>query len=184
MGVLNVFIIAIALAMDAFGVSLSIGIDRKVEDKNNSYLAILSFGFFQFLFSLCGGIVGSYFNNYVCAIPSKLLGAIIALVGILMINDGRKNDEKREFTGVFIIILLGISVSIDALAVGFTSFSIISNLLIILVDSIIIGLVTSFMCYVAFLIAKYVRKINMITKYSSYLGGIILILIAIKTLLI
>ena len=96
-----------------------------------------------------------------------------------MIYDGkRKNNNLTKKNGV--IIFLGISVSIDALAVGFTVLSEIKYVSVIICYCIIMWLITSILCIISFIISKLVRKINIISKYSNYLGGIILIVMAIK----
>ena len=82
------FLIAMALSLDAFGVAISIGINRALRIKNKMLFA-LSFGFFQFLFSLIGAYFGFFFSTYIIAIPRIMGGAIIVTVGIIMIRDGR-----------------------------------------------------------------------------------------------
>lgn len=180
MTLLEVVFIGIALAMDAFSVSLSLAISNdNCRNKKLRSKVVLIFGFFQFALSLIGGILGFYFNNYVMVIPEKVLAIVLAIVGGLMIYDGkRKNNNLTKKNGV--IIFLGISVSIDALAVGFTVLSEIKYVSVIICYCIIMGLITSILCIISFIISKLVRKINIISKYSNYLGGIILIVMAIK----
>ncbi|ETJ43835.1 Membrane protein, partial [human gut metagenome] len=54
MSIYYVFIIGIALAMDAFGVSLGVGLNPILK-KRNKIKFIVSFAFFQFLFTFLGG---------------------------------------------------------------------------------------------------------------------------------
>lgn len=89
-------LIAIALAMDAFGVTLGIGLNNCLYAKHK-IMYIISFSFFQFLFTYIGGSLGYLFDTYVTNIPSVIGGIIMAIVGILMIIDGIKRKRKYHF---------------------------------------------------------------------------------------
>jgi len=56
--------IAFALSLDAFGVALSIGLNRGLGYRRKILFAI-SFGFFQFLFALIGALIGIIFNKFI-----------------------------------------------------------------------------------------------------------------------
>ncbi len=64
--------------------------------------------------------------------PTIVGGLIIIVVGILMILEGFKQKEKSIFLNKSMYFILGISVSIDALIIGFTTLTYISNLFIYL----------------------------------------------------
>ena len=81
-----VLLIPIALALDAFGVSLSLGFSNKYRFKQ-LMMFCLSFGFFQFLFSFFGGIFGDLVNSYILAIPKVVGGIVILIVGIMMFKE-------------------------------------------------------------------------------------------------
>lgn len=179
MGVLEIIIIGIALAMDAFGVSIGIGVNSTMSRKKKIEY-ILSFGGFQFLFIFIGGALGYYFDTYILPIPTVLGGIIVGVIGVLMIIDGIKDKENSMLVKNSMIIILGVSVSIDALIIGFTIFHQLGGLLVLLVDSILIGLITLFFCTLAFFLCRFLRKIKFISKYANFLGGIALILFAIK----
>ena len=179
MGILGVCIIGIALAMDAFGVSIGIGVNSTI-DRKKKIGYILSFGIFQFLFMFIGGGVGYYFDTYVLPIPTVFGGIIVGAIGILMIIDGIKEKDSSLLMKNSMIIVLGISVSIDALIIGFTIFHQLGSLFVLLVDSILIGLITLLFCTSAFFSCRFLRKIKFISKYANFLGGIVLILFAIK----
>ena len=179
MSVFGVFVIGIALAMDAFGISIGIGVNSIITRKKKIGY-ILSFGFFQFLFTLIGGGMGYYFDTYILPIPSVLGGIIVGTIGILMIMDGVKEKENSLLVKNSMVVILGISVSIDALIIGFTTFHQLGSLLVLLIDSVLIGLITLFFCTIAFFSCRYLRKISFISKYANFLGGIALILFAIK----
>lgn len=178
MSILKIFLIGIALAMDAFGVSLSVGVTEGIKRKQK-ILYILSFAFFQFLLIFLGAVVGHYVNTYVVPISSTFGGIAIGIIGLLMIIDGFKEREESILTKNSMILILGISVSIDAIVVGFTTFISIYGLLLF-VESVLIGLITLFMCTLAFFICRYIRKISFVQKYADFLGGIALIIFSIN----
>lgn len=183
MEVFSVIIIGIALAMDAFGASLSIGINSVIKKRKKVYY-LVSFGFFQCSLFFLGGILGNYCNNCIIAISNTLGGIVIAIVGILMIVDGMKNSEKSILTKNSMVIILGISVSIDAIVVGFTVFYGIGSLLVLFMYSILIGLITLFICSIGFYMCTHIKKINFFFKYANFFGGLALILFSINMILL
>lgn len=179
MGILSIIIIGIALSMDAFGVSLGIGLSSNVS-RMRKIGYILSFSFFQFFLAFIGGVSGYYFDTYILPIPTVLGGIIIAAVGVLMVFDGLKEKESDLLKKNSMTIVLGISVSIDALVIGFTALHQLGTPLILLVYTILIGLISMFFCTLAFFACRVLRKIKFITKYASLLGGLALIIFGIK----
>lgn len=178
-GIYSLFIIAVALALDAFGVSLSIGLNPLVKRKNKMWFCI-SFGFFQFILAYIGAYLGYLFNLYILAIPEIIGGIIIAMVGLFMLKEGKNNEKNPILIGKKMYFILGISVSIDAAVIGFTVLNNMNNGLLLFQSTLFIGIITLIMCIIAFLIARYLRKINLISKYADYLGGIILIMFGLK----
>ena len=142
----DLIIVGVALAMDAVGVSISIGVNSAIKRINK--------------------------------IPKVVGGIAIAVVGILMIKDGFDNEEKDEslLLKKGIVLILGISVSIDAFVVGFTGFSYISNIIRVIGDCSIIGFITLVLCTFAFYLCRYIRKIEFVSKYADFFGGITLII--------
>lgn len=181
MSIYYIVIIGIALAMDAFGVSVGVGLNPILKRKNKIKF-ILSFAFFQFLFTLLGGVSGHLFDIYITSIPSIVGGIVMCMVGIVMIIDGLKEKESDILIKDSTCIILGISVSIDALVIGFTTFCKYSNILSLCINSILIGLITLFLSTVAFFICRYIQKLRFISQYADFLGGIALILFGLKVI--
>lgn len=174
----SIFAIAIALALDAFGIALSIGLNPSVKRENKAWISI-SFGFFQFLLAYIGAYLGYLFNMYILAVPEVIGGIIISLVGLFMLKQSGKDSEESIFVNKKMYFILGISVSIDAAVIGFTVLNNI-NQLVLIETTVFIGLITLIMCGIAFTVAKYLRRIHIISKYADYVGGIILILFGLK----
>lgn len=179
MNVLLVMIIGVALAMDAFGVSLGIGVNSYI-NRRKKIQYIISFGAFQFLFTILGGILGFYFDSHIAEIPNVLGGIVIGIVGILMIKEGSGSSVDCVLVKDKMVVALGISVSIDALVVGFSALHQFGNIMILFLDGILIGLITLFLCTIAFFLCRYIRRISFISKYADYFGGVALIIFAIK----
>jgi len=175
----ELFSIAIALSLDAFGVAICIGLNNQVR-RNSKFGFAFSFGFFQFLFSLIGAYFGVLFTRYVANVPEVIGGIVIALVGALMIKEGYENNGECPLIKPSMYFVLGMSVSIDAMVVGFTAFHEITNMIDILTNTLFIGVVTLFMSIGAFFLSRYLKKIDTVGKYADYLGGIILIIFGIK----
>ncbi|AID44227.1 hypothetical protein SFBM_0288 [Candidatus Arthromitus sp. SFB-mouse-Japan] len=179
---MEILLIPIALALDAFGVALSLGFSNKYKFKQ-LMLFCLSFGFFQFLFSFMGGVCGELVNSYILAIPKLFGGIVILIVGILMFKEAMSHcdeddyEDKKLFNNLY--ITLGISVSIDALVVGFTAYNL-HNLSLIFLNTLLVGIVTLILSMFAVVLSMHLKKIKIITKYADFLGGVLLILFGLK----
>lgn len=181
MNLKDIIIVGVALAMDAVGVTISIGLNSNVK-RHNKIAFIMSFAIFQFLFFFLGGIGGHLFETYITTIPNIVGGIAIAIVGAMMIKEGFEDSGKDEMlilkSGM--VLILGISVSIDAFVVGFTAFNYISNIGRLIGNSTIIGAITLILCTFAFYLCRYIRKIKFISQYADFFGGITLIIFSIK----
>jgi len=178
MDIYPLFIIALALSLDAFGVALCIGLNNQTRFKNKVGFT-MSFGLFQFLLSYLGAYAGFLFNTYIASMPTIIGGMIISVVGVIMIKEGFDNQGKCPLLRPKMYLILGVSVSIDAMVVGFTVLNNITNV-ILLKDTLFIGGVTLVMVAIAFIISKYLKKIEVIGKYADYIGGVILIIFGLK----
>ncbi|WP_142413176.1 manganese efflux pump [Hathewaya massiliensis] len=176
----DLLLVALALALDAFGVALGIGLNPIVK-KKNKITFILSFGFFQFLFAFIGGYGGSLFSKYILCLPKVVGGTIVSLVGVFMLKESMENKKEdklilRNKTN----IILGASVSVDAMVVGFTVLNGFNSIFILTRDTLFMGIVALIMTTIAFCISKSLKKFDGFEKYADLIGGIILILFGIK----
>ncbi len=179
MSFVDLSMISIALGLDAFGVALSIGLDKKITRKK-AVPFIISFGFFQFLFATIGGITGNMFNRYIFHLPSVVGGVIIFLVGMLMFKEGFSKQDKIVKINYFMAILLGICVSIDALVVGFSTFNDFSFKELVFDNTIAIGVITSVLTLNAFAICRKAKRYEFIKRYADFIAGLILMIFGLK----
>jgi putative Mn2+ efflux pump MntP len=175
----SLLLIALALSLDAFGVALSIGLNKGVNFKSKMIFCF-SFGFFQFFFSFIGTYLGIYFTKYITTMPNIAGGLVILIVGLLMIKEGMDERGVCLQFKPSMYILLGVSVSIDALIVGFTAFNHISSFATVILYTLFIGVVTFIICLLAFIISIYLNRIEIIARYANYIGGIMLIALGFK----
>lgn len=180
---MDIVLIAVALALDASGVSMGIACGTKLNFKNRLSL-ILAFGFFQFLFALSGALLGNYINTQIIKITDIASGIIILVIGIILFQEGFKKEEEciyRRLT-FWTVVILGISVSIDALGIGFSVMH--REVLFEMINkSLIIGLVASFFTFFSLNIIRYLKRIILIEKYSDFIAGVILIIFGINMIL-
>lgn len=181
MGLLELFILAVGLSMDAFAVSVCKGLSTK-KLKAKHYLIIGAwFGGFQALMPTIGYFLGSTFEKYITSFDHWVAFVLLALIGGNMIREGiSKNEEKANDSFSFkTMIVLAVATSIDALAVGIT-FG--------LLPDVNIAAAVSFIGATTFILSAVGLKIGNIfgLKYKSkaeIVGGVILVLIGTKILL-
>ena len=183
---IELFLIAVALAMDCFTVSIVCGmIVRRDEPRTMLPLAIL-FGLFQALMPFIGWLLTRTMSEYIEAYDHWIAFAMLALIGGKMIYDAFKEDDNVSFnprkTGTQ--VLLAVATSIDALAIGIsfacTGYDTLGKMVLPLV---LIGVVSFALSIAGFLVG--VRSGNAVNKIvkPELLGGVILIGIGIKILI-
>ena len=174
----TILYLAFAVSMDAFGVSIGIGLNNSL-NLFSKLLYCFSFAFFQFLLVFLGAEFGSIFSSYIATIPNFAGGIVLFFVGIFMIKQGNEDKRQLLLKEIKMYYILGISVSIDAMAVGFSVLNK-ENFNFIFLSSWIIGITTFVLSFFGIKIAKIINKLNFVDRYANYFAGIILILIGIK----
>jgi putative Mn2+ efflux pump MntP len=180
MGLLEIFLIAIGLAMDAFAVSITLGLSTERPKPAEIIIPGVYFGFFQSLMPMIGYFAGIYFVNKIENLDHWIAFVLLGFIGGKMIKDsfskegGEKKTDKNSLE-VARMLVLAVATSIDALAVGITfAFFKVNIYRAILIT----GLTT-------FLIAMCGVIIGSIfgTKFKSkaeFIGGTVLVIIGIK----
>lgn len=179
MGIVELFILAVGLSMDAFAVSICKGLSMKKMSWKNALIAGLYFGGFQALMPALGYFLGIQFSDMITSIDHWIAFVLLAIIGINMIKESRTESERLDDSfGIKTMLLLAVATSIDALAVGVTFAFLKVN---------IIPAVT-FIGVITFCFGVAGIKIGNVfgEKYKSraeLAGGIILILIGLKILI-
>lgn len=184
---IDIWLLAIGLAMDCFAVSIASGILLKRIRLHPMLVMALAFGFFQAFMPLLGWIGASFFSHLIESIDHWLAFAILTFLGGRMIMESFKDEDcRREFdpTKLKVVMALAIATSIDALAVGVSfAFLGVRDFVSILPPIGIIGLV-SFVLSLAGLMFGIRCGCGIARKLRAELwGGIILIIIGTKILI-
>ena len=172
MNILELFILAVGLSMDAFAVSICKGLSLGKIQKKHMAIAGAWFGGFQALMPLIGYFAGRFFAEKLTQYDHWVAFILLLFIGGSMIK------ESNDAMDVKTMFLLAVATSIDALAVGVTF----AFLKVAIIPAVVFIGVVTFVCSAAGI------KIGSIfgTKYKSkaeLCGGIILILIGLKILL-
>lgn len=182
MSVLSIVLTAIGLAMDAFAVSMAIGMNSKKEERLGMALKSgIFFGGFQGVMPLIGWLLGISFSGYIEKADHWIAFALLLFIGGKMIYESLKKEEDEEEAKDYSnkeFFILAVATSIDALAVGISFACLNVN---IVLSAAIIALVTLILSYMAVYLGKVLGE--MVKSKAEILGGIILVAIGIKILL-
>lgn len=179
MGVLELILIAVGLAMDAFAVSVCKGLSMSKMEWKKAVVIGLYFGGFQALMPLIGYVLGVGFEDKIKSLDHWIAFVLLVFIGMNMIKEAFEiKEESNDKIDFKTMIILAIATSIDALAVGVT-FAFL-NVNIMLAISLI-GIIT-------FIISMIGVKIGNVfgDKYETkaeLAGGFILIFLGAKILL-
>ncbi len=181
MSLIELFILAVGLSMDAFAVSICKGLSmQKVTVKK--YLIIgLYFGIFQAGMPILGYALGVQFKNYITSVDHWIAFILLAAIGINMIREALGDDEEgscNDSLDMKTMLLLAIATSIDALAVGVT-FAFLNVNIVPAVS--FIGITTFVLSMIGVKIGNIFGE--KFKAKAELAGGIILILMGLKILL-
>ena len=179
MGLIELCILSIGLAMDAFAVSVCKGLSMTRMKWKNAIIIGAYFGYFQALMPALGYLLGYNFQDRISNIDHWIAFILLGVIGINMIKEAisKENDVHNDSVKFKDMIVLAIATSIDALAVGIT-FAFLNVNLILAIS--LIGIIT-------FIISVLSVKVGNIfgdkyEKKAEFAGGIILIFLGIKIL--
>ena len=178
----NSVLMGIGLAMDAFSVSLTNGLNENQMKIKRMCLIAGCFTFFQFIMPVLGWIlvhtVSNYFEKFSELIPWIALFLLLYMGGKMLIEAVHKSEEDENVNKLTfsVLILQGVATSIDALSVGFAIAD--YNFLMALASSVIIAVVTFVICIGGLIIGK--KAGTVLRRKAGLLGGFILIGIGIE----
>ncbi|WP_295617283.1 manganese efflux pump MntP family protein [uncultured Methanobrevibacter sp.] len=181
MDFISTLLIAIALAMDAFSVSLTKGFTLKNLTKSQALWFGIFFGGFQSLMPVLGWLGGIQLEWLITTFAPWIAFILLVLIGSNMIRESFSNEDEEETSDKFSfkeLTLLAIARSIDAFAVGITYAVLKTD---ILIPVIIIGVVAFIFTIIGLYLGKKIG--NYFGDKFEILGGVILILLGFKILL-
>lgn len=182
MGTIELILLSVGLAMDAFAVAICKGLNMRKMNYKNALILALFFGGFQALMPAIGYLLGKQFEKYITSIDHWIAFILLSIIGIQMIAESfKKDDDKEEDADKLNLkeyFMLAIATSIDALAVGIS----LAFLSVSLVKSVsFIGIITFVISFFGVFIGnKFGARFK---SKAEFAGGAILILIALKILL-
>ena len=177
MGGIELLLISVGLAMDAFAVSVGKGMTLKRVQPRHALNAGAWFGGFQGLMPIIGYFVGRSFADYVVNVDHWIAFGLLTFIGLNMIRETIWGDEEEvdgNF-GVRTMLVMAIATSIDALAVGISMAFLHVN----------IWISAAIICFVTFAISAagvYLGSMfgSRLGSKAGIIGGLILIAIGIK----
>jgi manganese efflux pump family protein len=181
MTLIEIVLIAVGLAMDAFAVSICAGTNELTKGKRPTFRLSFHFGLFQFLMPIIGWFLGSSIQTYIENYDHWIVLILLSYVGFKMIKSGFENNsgvKKGDLSKGMNLVIVSIATSIDALAIGISLAMLQTG---IWYPSIIIGIITAGLSVLGVRLGnKLGAKFG---KRMEILGGIILILIGIRILI-
>ena len=180
MTLLDLIVIAVALAMDAVAVSLAQGLQLRRPSWRDALLIAGMFGLFQGLMPVLGWVLSFWFAGAVTAVTPWLAFGLLAVIGAHMIKESFEEAEHTAGAVVTVrtVLPLAIATSIDAAAVGVT-FAFLD--VDVASAGVLIGVVTLVLSLGAvFLGARVGERLG---RWATLAGGLILIAIGLRILL-
>ena len=182
MDLITLVLLALCLSADAFAVAVTNGMCSNKVTKGHAVATAFTFGFFQALMPVLGFAFGKTFSEFVSRYQHWFALLLLGAIGVNMLADTYKEWKYPDTTyinqNLFAaknLILQGIATSIDALAAGVSIAVLNIN---ILSASLMIGLVTFFLCVLGVFIGK--KFGSLLGLRAKVIGGFVLILIGLK----
>lgn len=179
MSLLELFILAVGLSMDAFAVSICKGLSMSRMNWKNGVIIGLYFGGFQALMPLIGYTLGIQFKSAITNVDHWIAFVLLSIIGFNMIREALSKEEESCNASVDFktMLMLAIATSIDALAIGVTF----AFLQVSIVPAV------SFIGVTTFTLSVLGVKVGNTfgCRYKSkaeFAGGLILVLMGIKIL--
>lgn len=182
MGLVTVFAMAVALAMDAFAVAVVSGLALDPLTGRHVFRLAFHFGLFQALMPVVGWAAGAAVHDRIAAYDHWIAFGLLAVVGGRMIVGALRGDDApavpRDPTSGWTLVMLSVATSIDALAVGLSLGMIGSD---IVVPAAVIGLVAAALTAAGILLGRRVGAFW--GKRVELVGGLVLVGIGAKIVL-
>lgn len=177
MSLLTLIILAVALGTDAF--SLCIGIGLAGVNRRQIIMVSLTVLVFHIAMPLIGWFVGEFAGSLMGRVAAILGSLLLVYLGVKMIWETWRHRLEQKPARLNVsaggLLLLGASVSMDALSVGFTLGAHQVNLLL---TAGIIGLVAGIMTFAGLVFGRFLG--SWVGEKAQLLGGLVLVGIGVK----
>lgn len=197
--ILLVIYLGIALAMDAFAVSITDGLVYQDINKKKALFIATTFGVMQALMPLIGywlvegievAVGNNKYANLMALIVTWLAFALLIFIGLKMLLEGIKElrkpleEKKAKLFSYKEVLIMGVVTAIDALASGVALHSNMSNNVTIWLHVSIILVITFVLSFIGVILGKQIVKLFK-GKYevTQIVGGCILLTLAIWVVL-
>ena len=183
MSLFEILAIAVALAMDAFAVSVATSASLPKITWRHCFRLSFHFGLFQFLMPVIGWGMGMSVRSYIEGWDHWVAFAMLALVGLGMLkeawSDGEEERREGDATRGLTLIMLAVATSIDAMAVGL-SFAMVG--VSVWMPAVLIGVVCAVITLAGIALGRILGRSTMLGGKASVLGALVLFGIGIKIL--
>jgi putative Mn2+ efflux pump MntP len=178
--VFEVIVLALALSMDAFAVSIGLGAKNTCRVPTLALKSAVYFGVFQALMPMIGYLGGKGVIGWVESYAPWIAFLLLMLIGGKMIYESMSEGIEEDIAAIThrVMLLLAIATSIDAMAAGF-------SLTLLGVNPLIACAIIGFVTFIFSGAGVYVgsRSGTWLEGKAEQFGGIVLMLIGIKILL-
>ena len=180
MSIIELFVLALGLSMDAFAVSICKGLSVPKLQAKHCLICGVYFGGFQALMPLLGWLLGIRFQSLITNIDHWIAFVLLAVIGANMIKESFSKEEECPDAsfGFKTMLTLAVATSIDALAVGVTF----AFLDVAIVPAVLLIGATTFVCSAVGVKIGNVFG-NRFQSKAEFLGGLVLIAIGLKILI-
>ena len=183
MELINTLFLAVALAMDAFAVSIATGVSLKSDSPRQTFRLAWHFGLFQAMMPVIGWGAGLTVRSRIEAYDHWVAFALLAFVAQGMLRSAFKGEaaeaDAKDPTKGMTMVMLSVATSIDALAVGL-SLSMIN--VSIWTPALIIGLVAGAFTTLGMHLGKMIGSMDQLSRWAETTGGAVLLAIGVNIL--
>ncbi|MBN2430448.1 MAG: manganese efflux pump [Acidobacteria bacterium] len=180
MSFLETFILALALATDAFSVGAAVGLHHR--RPRQIFRLSWHFGIFQSLMAFLGWLAGRIVVQYIGEWDHWLAAGVLILLGLHLAWEGWRNEpslHSADLTRGFAMVGLSMAVSIDALAAGL-GLAVLQTPLWLTIT--LIGLVALAATAVSMLMAARIARY--LGRYGGLAAGLVLIVLGIRVAIV
>jgi len=176
---IEVIVLAVALSMDAFAVSIGLGAKHNSKVLPLGLMSAIYFGLFQGFMPLIGYLGGKGVLSWVAAYAQWIAFLLLVLIGAKMLYESFTEGIEEDIVQIThrVMLILAIATSVDAMAAGFSLTLLEVNPF---VACIIIGVFTSIFSWLGVLIGA--KSGTWLESKAEFFGGVTLILMGLKML--